>query len=261
MVSIIIPVYNCEQFLETCIDSVLKQTFKEWEIILIDDCSSDNSKAIIKRYAALDSRIKFHFFDINVGAGIARNKGIELSEKRFIAFLDSDDYWHNDKLRLQLDFMIKNDISFSYTRYFELDKNNHPSKIILSPKSITSSQLKLNNYIKTLTVIYDTKVCGKIYMPEYRKRQDWGLWFNILKKTNKAYCLTKPLAYYRTSNDSLSKNKFLLLNENYNFYRGFFNKSIISSYRMMFFFILVHLYFKRSCYKTIPKNSINFHKK
>ena len=251
MVSIITPVYNCEEFLEECIQSVLNQTFKDWELILIDDCSTDFSKRIIDKYLALDSRIRAYFFNKNVGAGVTRNKGIEISKKRFIAFLDSDDYWHTNKLKLQIDFMIQKNIEFSYTSFFELDKKDSVRKIILPPKNITSFSLLFNNYIKTLTAIYDSKRIGKIYMPNYRKRQDWGLWFNILTKTNKAYCLSEPLAYYRTSNASLSKNKFQLVKENFKFYRNFLQKNVIIRFIMMILFLLVHFSFKKFCFKKI----------
>ena len=251
MVSIITPVYNCSEFLEECIQSVLGQTLKEWELILIDDCSTDSSNEIINKYVALDSRIKSYCFNENVGAGISRNKGIEISKERFIAFLDSDDYWHKNKLKLQIDFMIKKSLEFSYSEFFELDKKDEVIKIILSPKSVNSFSLLFNNYIKTLTAIYDTKRIGKIYMPNYRKRQDWGLWFNILEKTNKAYCFPEPLAYYRTSNSSLSKNKFLLVKENFNFYRVFLKKTIIVSFLMMILFLLVHFSFKMFFFKKI----------
>ena len=157
MVSIITPVYNCAEFLEECIQSVLGQTLKEWELILIDDCSTDSSNEIINKYVALDSRIKAYCFNENVGAGISRNKGIEISKERFIAFLDGDDYWHKKKLKLQIDFMIKKSLEFSYSEFFELDKKDEVIKIILSPKSVNSFSLLFNNYIKTLTAIYDTK--------------------------------------------------------------------------------------------------------
>jgi teichuronic acid biosynthesis glycosyltransferase TuaG len=244
MVSIITPVYNCEEFLEECIQSVLNQTLKDWELILIDDCSTDFSSRIINKYVAIDSRIKSYSYNKNVGAGVARNKGIEISRERFIAFLDSDDYWHKNKLKLQIEYMIRKNIDFSYTNFFELDKEDKASKIILSPKSVNSFSLLFNNYIKTLTAIYDTKRIGKIYMPNYRKRQDWGLWFNILNKTNKAFLFTEPLAYYRTSNTSLSKNKIKLVKENFNFYRFFLKKNILASVIMMILFLVVHFLFK-----------------
>jgi glycosyltransferase involved in cell wall biosynthesis len=244
MVSIIVPVYNCEEFLDECIQSVLDQTFKNWELILINDCSTDSSNEIINKYVVSDTRIKVYSFNKNVGAGIVRNKGIEISEKRFIAFLDSDDYWHRDKLKKQLEYMINNNIEFSYTNFIELDKRDKPFKIILPPKEVNPFSLLFNNYIKTLTAIYDTKRIGKIFMPDYRKRQDWGLWFNILNKTGKAYCLPEPLAYYRTSNVSLSNNKFQLLKENFNFYRFFLLKNYVTSFIMMILILVVHLSIK-----------------
>jgi teichuronic acid biosynthesis glycosyltransferase TuaG len=253
MVSIITPVYNCEEFLEECIQSVLNQTLKDWELILVDDCSTDSSSIIINKYVALDSRIKLYSLNKNVGAGIARNKGIEISRERFIAFLDSDDYWHRSKLKLQIEYMIQENIDFSYTNFFELDKEDKVSKIILTPKSVNSFSLLFNNYIKTLTAIYDTKRIGKTYMPNYRKRQDWGLWFNLLYKTNKAYRFTEPLAYYRTSNTSLSKNKLKLVKENFNFYRFFLQKNLLESFIMIILFFVVHFTFKMFFFKKIGR--------
>ena len=253
MVSIITPVYNCEKFLEECIQSVLNQTLKDWELILIDDCSIDSSSRIINKYISLDSRIKRYSFNKNVGAGVARNKGIEISRERFIAFLDSDDYWHKNKLKLQIEYMIRKNIDFSYTNFFVLDKEDKVSKIILTPKSVNSFSLLFNNYIKTLTAIYDTKRIGKIYMPNYRKRQDWGLWFNLLNKTNKAYRFTEPLAYYRTSNTSLSKSKLKLVKENFNFYRFFLQKNLLESFIMIILFFVVHFTFKMFFFKKIRR--------
>ena len=251
MVSIITPVYNSEKYLEECIMSVISQTYTEWELILIDDFSSDSSIEIIEKYELKDTRIKKFLFKKNVGAGVARNKGIEIASQRFIAFLDSDDYWHKNKLQSQLSFMIENNIEFSYTNFLELNKNDVAHKIILSPLKVNSFSLIFNNYIKTLTAIYDTKRIGKIYMPNYRKRQDWGLWFNILKETKKAYNLNEPLAFYRTSNMSLSKNKLQLIRENFNFYRNFLNKNFVESFIIMTLFLIVHLSFKLLFYKKI----------
>lgn len=253
MVSIITPVYNSEAHIEECINSVLSQSLSEWELLLIDDYSSDSSISIIKKYAQSDPRIKFYLFKKNVGAGIARNKGIEISKNRFIAFLDSDDYWHEDKLKLQINFMLKNKIEFSYSYFYELNKSDQVKKIITAPKKIDLSKLLFNNYIKTLTAIYDTKRIGKIYMPDYRKRQDWGLWFNILKKVKNAYCLQRPLSYYRTSNSSLSKNKVLLLRENFNFYKNFMKKNSIISFLMMFLFLFFYFMNKVFGHKKIKK--------
>lgn len=244
MVSIITPVFNRQEFLDECVQSILNQSYKNWELILIDDCSTDASVKMIKNYVASDKRIKAYFFNKNVGAGVARNKGIEISTGRFIAFLDSDDYWHKEKLNKQIEFMLERNIEFSYTYSIKLDKNDEASRVLLPPKNVNSFALLFNNYIKTPTAIYDTKRIGKIFMPNFRKRQDWGLWFNILEKTKKAYCLSVPLAYFRTSNDSLSKNKLNLLRENFNFYRIHLNKNIVVSFFLMILFLFVHLSFR-----------------
>jgi len=253
MVSIITPVYNRQEFLDECVQSILKQTYTDWELILVDDCSTDKSVEMIKNYVFLDNRIKAFFFNKNVGAGVARNKGIEISSGRFIAFLDSDDYWHIDKLKMQTEFMLKKNIEFSYTYSIKLNKNDDATRILLPPKSVSSFVLLFNNYIKTPTAMYDTLRIGKIFMPNYRKRQDWGLWFNLLEKTKKAYCLQVPLAYFRTSNDSLSKNKLKLLKENFNFYRVHLKKNVVNSFLLMISFLLVHLSFKFFFIKKLKK--------
>ena len=244
MVSIITPVYNCEKFLEECIQSVLNQSFKGWELILVDDCSIDSSASIIEKYASLDSRIKVFSLKENVGAGVARNKGIEIAKKRFIAFLDSDDYWSKNKLQLQIDFMIKENIEFSYTNFIELDKNDDFGKIILPPRKVTSFSLLFNNYIKTLTAIYDTKRIGKIYMPAYRKRQDWGLWFNILNKTEEAYCFSESLAFYRVRKESMSSSKFNLVKHNYWVYKKGLGFSTVKSIYCLMVFFIEHFFVK-----------------
>ncbi len=251
MVSIITPVFNSEQYLKKCIDSVLLQTFHNWELILIDDYSTDNSKEIIEQYLKIDDRIKAIFLEKNVGAGIARNIGIENSSERFIAFLDSDDYWAEEKLKMQLSFMVKNKSEFSFSYFYELNSEDKPIKIICPPEKINRNKLIFNNYIKTLTVIYDSQRIGKIFMPEYRRRQDWGLWFNLLEKTDCAHCLTEPLAFYRTSNNSLSKNKFELIAENYKFYVKFLKKNYLISLILMSVFLTVHLVYKKTGYKRI----------
>lgn len=251
MVSIITPVYNSEKLLSECIDSVINQTFTDWELILVDDCSKDNSKEIIENYTAKDERIKSYFFNENVGAGVARNKGIDISSRRFIAFLDSDDYWREDKLDIQINFMIKNKVEFSFSRYYLLDSQDLPTKLVLSPTLVNHKSLVRNNYIKTLTAVYDSKNIGKIYMPNYRKRQDWGLWFNILDKTKTAHGIEESLAYYRTSNSSLSKNKFLLIKENFNFFRYFLKKNIFISFLMLVKFLAYYFCFKIKGYKKV----------
>ena len=156
LVSIITPIYNSEKYVDSCINSVLKQTYSCWEHILIDDCSSDNSNTLIKSFQFKDSRIRYYRLHENSGAGIARNKGIELAQGNYIAFLDSDDQWYPEKLEKQLNFMQNNNYHFTFTDYDIVDEEGQKlSKYIKCKSRVTYSSALLKNPIGCLTVIYD----------------------------------------------------------------------------------------------------------
>lgn len=251
LVSIITPVYNSEKFISECINSVQSQTFQNWEHILVDDCSTDQSSAMIEVCSKDDSRIKYIKLASNSGAGIARNKGIELAKGRYIAFLDSDDFWRNDKLEKQVTFIMKNSYAFIYSQYYIVGNDNIPVSIIKSPKRVNFNKMLCNDYIGCLTVVYDTKILGKQYMPIIRKRQDWVLWLKLLKKVDNAYCVPEPLAYYRVGNDTLSKNKFKLIKHNFNVYRKQLNFSYVVSMFFMLNFLIHYFYFKKTSTKKL----------
>lgn len=206
-VSIITPLYNCAIFVEQTIQSVLAQTFQDWEMVLVDDCSVDSSWIIAQRYVSKDHRIKLIKLDQNSGAAIARNKAIELAQGRYIAFLDSDDQWLPHKLEAQLQFMQNNDIAFSYSAYERINENGKPIDTVGVPTKVNYSDLLKVCSIGCLTAMYDTKKLGKVYMPLIRKRQDLGLWLRILKKVPYAYGIQQPLARYQVRPDSISANK------------------------------------------------------
>ncbi|PHS40071.1 MAG: glycosyl transferase [Sulfurovum sp.] len=219
-VSVIMPSYKSEQFLAATIDSVINQTFKEWELIIIDDCSPDNSNKIIGEYMEQSEKIKLISLKSNSGPAIARNRGIQEAKGRYIAFLDSDDLWHLDKLSKQISFMQEQDIALSYTSYYRIKETS--GKIIYQfyvPEKVDYSELLKQNIIGCLTAIYDTKKIGKVYMPDIDKRQDFGLWLSILKKVPYAYGITEPLAYYRVRSASVSSNKILASKYNWKLYR------------------------------------------
>ncbi|UZO81864.1 glycosyltransferase family 2 protein [Aquimarina sp. ERC-38] len=218
MISIITPVYNSEKFIKKTILSVLNQSYKNWEHVLVDDCSVDNSKQIIKEYEYKDKRIKYFKLDKNSGAAVARNKGIELAKGRYIAFLDSDDSWHPNKLEKQLHFMTSNHYSFTHTAYNQISESSGKVVKTITPKyMITYNEALYYNPIGCLTVMYDTKYLGKLFMPLIRKRQDYALWLKILKITN-AYCLTESLANYLVRTNSISSNKKSLLTYQWKLY-------------------------------------------
>ena len=219
LVSIITPVYNSEKYLGETIKSVQDQTYENWEHILVDDCSKDNSEAIIKTYQQKDSRIKYHRLQVNSGAGIARNKAIELAQGDFIAFLDGDDVWHPEKLSRQLEFMQNSKSAFSFTGYDTMnEKSEKLGNVIYPPQEVTYKSALFKNPIGCLTAMYDVTYFGKQYMPVIRKRQDYALWLRLLKKTN-GYGLNECLASYRIGNESISANKLDLLKYEWKIYR------------------------------------------
>lgn len=244
LVSIITPVYNSERYLPECIESVLKQTYTNFEHIIIDDCSTDGSKSIIEKYKDSDSRVKFLELDKNGGAGVARNKGIEEANGRFIAFLDADDYWVEDKLEKQIETMLKTGHALSYTSYYVVDENSTLDYRRRVPSETNYKQILSNCYIFCSTSMYDVEQLGKSYMPKIRRRQDWALWIEILREIDKSIGLQKPLVYYRKGNDSLSKNKFKLVKINYNVFRKQVGLSSFKSLVYMIRFLFTYFYYK-----------------
>lgn len=215
-ISIITPSYKSEKLIVQTIESVLKQTYKNWEMIVADDVSPDNSNDIIEEYIKKDSRIKLIKLEKNSGPAIARNRAIREAKGRYIAFLDADDLWRPDKLEKQIKFMEEKNCALSYSSYETMtEEGKFLDKIIVSPLKLSYKDLLKTNYIGCLTAIYDTQKVGKVYMPLINKRQDYGLWLKILKKTDFAYGLKEPLATYRLMSNSVSSNKFKLLKYNY----------------------------------------------
>lgn len=222
MVSIITPVYKCEKLIEETIKSVLNQTYKNWEWLLVDDCTPDNSAEIIKKYQEKDNRIKYFKLNENSGAAIARNKALSESRGRFVAYLDADDLWRNNKLEKQVSFMKENGYAFSCTDYEKIDENgNSLNKIVTIPKEVTYELFLRNTIIQTVGVMVDTKLTGKevIKMPNIRRRQDAATWCKLLKNGFNCYECPENLSYYRVVSNSLSSNKFKAVKMNWYWYR------------------------------------------
>ena len=225
LVSIITPCYNSAKYIGQMIESVQNQTYTNWELLITDDCSTDNSKEIIDSYIKSDPRIKYFKLNTNSGAGIARNNSIEKAQGRFIAFLDSDDLWTKDKLEKQIQFILSNNYKFVFCQALVIDTDNNIIGFNRRKSVVSYNSTKIINYIGTSGVMYDTENIGKFYMKPIRKRQDWVLWMDILKVTKYAYCQQETLGIARINNpDSLSANKFQLPAyhiEVYNKYLGY----------------------------------------
>ncbi|HHX8291396.1 TPA: glycosyltransferase family 2 protein [Vibrio diabolicus] len=217
LVSVIMPTYNSTGTVVESIQSVLSQTYKNWELIIVDDRSTDNTWQVIQTYADKYDNIRVYQNKENLGAGASRNFAIEKAKGRFIAFLDSDDLWTEDKLSEQIAFMLENDYPLTYTHYSRFTSGEELS-VVTAPEYTTYKKLMYSNVIGCLTAVYDTEALGKRYMPLIRKRQDMGLWLDILKDTPKAYCLPKPLAKYRMDS-GMTANKFSVLSYQWKFYR------------------------------------------
>lgn len=245
LVSVIMPTYNASKYLADSIDSVLGQTYTNLELLITDDCSSDDTRSILKRYAEQDKRVKVEYLKENFGPGVARNKSIERAKGRYIAFCDCDDRWFPDKLEEQIKHMTKHDCALCSSSYLICDEEDNVTGINISPSHLTLGMLKRDNKIGCLTAIYDIKRLGhKFYMPAIRKRQDWALFLNILKDCQICFCLTEPLAYYRQRQNSVSSNKLSLVKYNVNVYETVFGYTKIKAYSYFFFMFLPTYYAK-----------------
>ncbi|WP_198305540.1 glycosyltransferase family 2 protein [Arcobacter vandammei] len=218
-VSIVTPLYNCSDYLEQTIQSILYQTYQNWEMIMVDDCSKDNSIEIAQKYVAQDNRIKLIKLERNSGAAVARNRAIEEAKGRYIAFLDADDIWKAEKLEKQIYFMQKNNYSFTYTAYEKIDENGVVFGKIGVPLKVSYNQLLKTCVIGCLTAVYDTEKLGKIYMPTNTKREDFATWLSILKKIDFAYGIKENLSQYRVYENQSSGKKAKMAKENWKLYR------------------------------------------
>lgn len=236
LVSIIMASYNSAQFIAESIESISAQTYRNWELLITDDCSSDNTCEIIRHYAVGDSRVKLFCHEVNLGAGIARNNSIGHATGRFIAFCDSDDRWYPDKLEKQLAFMRGRDCALSYTSYMTCDEEGICTGIVVCRREETLFSMKCDDGIGCLTAVYDTCKVGKIFMPSIRKRQDWGLLLKVLMKCGVAYGIKNPLAIYRLRSGSLSRKKMSLIRYNMAIYREVLGWSSVKS--VLFFWLV-----------------------
>ena len=216
-VSVIIPVYNQEKYIEQCLNSVVNQTYTNLEIIVIDDCSTDSSINIVNNFMNKDNRIKLIELPENKGVSTARNTGIDMATGDYICFIDSDDVWVLNKIEKQVKFMNENNYEFIYSNYAYLSErhknsniNNNRNKTTNVPKKITYKEAIKNTTIFVSTVMLNMHKLTKeqIYMPNYEIAQDTATWWKILKYGITAHGMSEVLAFYRVGIKSLSSNKF-----------------------------------------------------
>lgn len=218
LVSIITPSYNTARFIAQTINSVLAQTYPNWEMIIVDDNSTDNTDEIVAKYD--DPRIRYLKNEKNSGAAVSRNRALCEAKGRWIAFLDSDDLWEPTKLERQIRFMEEKRIHFSYTNYREIDDDgNSLGTMWTGPKKISKLKMYAFNYMGCLTVMYDREYVGLIQIGDLKKRNDYAMWVKVVKRCP-AYLLDETLATYRVRSvgSIMDRKKGTLSRLKFNYY-------------------------------------------
>ncbi len=234
-VSVIIPVYNCEKYIKKCIDSVIDQRGVSWECIIVDDCSSDKTADIVKSYLA-DERIKYILNESNKGVAYSRNQGVVKAGGKYIAFLDADDYWTDDKLVKQYSFMESKGAVLSSTGRELMDENGKlTGRIIGIPDTITYSELLKGNVLSTSGVMVRREVALRYPMTCDHLHEDYIMWLSILKEYDKAYGINEPLLKYRVVKGSKSANKLESAKMTYGVYRYMGYGRLRSLYYFLFY--------------------------
>lgn len=240
LVSIITPTYNCEKYIRETIDSVIKQTYTNWEMIIVDDCSIDNTKEIVQEYIQKDERIKYIILKENSGAAVARTKAMQLANGQYMAFLDSDDIWLEDKLEKQISFLKANNYNIICSSYKQIDEcGNELNKIIKTKIKTDYNHLLLSCPIGNSAVLYNVDQLGKFSVPDIKKRNDDALWLQILKKEKYIYGMPEVLMVYRVRANSISSNKLVLIKYHWQLYRKIEKLSVIRSAFHICFWILI----------------------
>ncbi|WP_251133093.1 glycosyltransferase family 2 protein [Exiguobacterium sp. s95] len=236
-VSIIMPTYNDMEFIGKSIDSVLNQTFRNFELLVVDDCSTDETKSYIEKRKNQDGRIKYLSNDKNSGAAVSRNLGVEVAQGELIAFIDSDDVWFENKLEKQIAFMMENNYLFTCTFYNKIDTNDNDLDTIITFPFETNYNDLLKNNCGNSTVIYNAKKLGKFYIENIKKRNDYLMWLKVIKKSSKLYCLDEVLSSHRLRQGSISSNKLDLVKYHWKVYREYEKINIFYSLYLTLFWI------------------------
>ncbi len=228
LVSIITPCYNSSKFIQETYLSIVNQSYTNWEWIIVDDCSTDNSAQLIKDFK--DNRIKLLINETNSGASISRNKALKNAKGTFITFIDSDDLWEPTFLEETISYLINNNEVLVYSSYKRVDENlNKLLDDFIAVDKVDYHRILLNCPIPMLTSVYDCSVIGKIYFPDVELREDHAMWVEVLKKTNYARAINKSLGIYRIRNNSVSRNKYKIAIKQFNMYYNYLNFNIFKS--------------------------------
>lgn len=238
LVSIIMPTYNCGGFIGYALESVITQTYSNWEILIVDDCSTDNTAETVARFIKRDERIKYIKLEKNSGAAIARNKAIEMAVGEYIAFLDSDDLWKPQKLEKQISFMKRNLYNFTCTSYTKVDEQGEFLNRTIEAENKSDYYGVLKTCPGNSTVIYNANKLGKFLIPDIKKRNDYVMWLQIIKKEGYLFGIQEPLGSHRIRSGAISSNKFDLIKYHWKIYREIEELSIFKSTNLVCFWCI-----------------------
>lgn len=231
LVSIITPLYNGEKYIGETIKSVMSQTYKNWEMIIVNDGSKDNSESIVMSYVQNEPRIHYVKQD-NAGSAVARNNGIRLCNGQYIALLDADDLWEPEFLSSQIRFMGAKNAQLVHCSYKRINERGEEIlRPFMAKKEVSIKNMQMTNYIACLTGLYDCSTYGKIYLKEELKsiRDDYAYWLDIIKKTGKSYGNPEVLASYRVMSNSTTGKKRKLIKSQFRFYHDYQGFNIFKS--------------------------------
>ncbi len=240
LVSIITPTYNCGKFIARTLDSVIAQTYGNWEMIIVDDRSTDDTRAVVEEYMARDSRIKYRLLDENSGAAVARTVAMQMAEGAYMAFLDSDDIWLPDKLERQINWMEEKGYAFSCTAYEQIDEeDNSLGRIIKTVKKTDYNRLLLDCPVGNSSVVYSVEKMGRFEVPNIRKRNDDALWLQMLKKEKYIWGMPEVLMRYRIRKNSISSNKLSVIKYHWILYREIEHLNVFRSAFHIFWWCVI----------------------
>ncbi|MDH0674526.1 glycosyltransferase family 2 protein [Empedobacter sp. GD03861] len=237
IVSIITPCYNSEKYIADTYNSIKSQSYKNWEWIIVDDCSSDKSVEIIQSFN--DNRIKLIIQSKNQGAAYSRNLALNKAKGRFITFLDSDDLWLPNFLEITINYLLENNEELVYSSYKRVDENLKPLLAdFIAVDKVDRNRILYNCPIPMLTSVYDSKRIGKIPVPDVELREDHAMWIDLLGKIKYARAINESLAIYRIRNNSVSRNKLRIAKKQYDVYRNYLKMNIFKSSYYTFFWAM-----------------------
>lgn len=232
LVSIIMPAYNASKYIDGAVNSAIGQSYHNWELLIVDDASADNTVAIVQELASKDSRIILLRQPQNQGVAKARNLALSNARGKYIAFLDSDDLWMLDKLEKQIRFMEEENVLICCSNYLRIDENGNVIGSVQPPSKFTYSALLKSNFIGNLTGIYNAEVLGKQYFSEF-KHEDYVAWLSLIKKAGSARCIAHTLASYRVYSNSISANKIKTISWQWRIYRAAESLGLVQSCWLM----------------------------